>query len=258
MPLRDTSDKVIIQDGRSDPAAHSFEEFRLADAGFCLATRSEPDEATRETSLGRGFAVLTVNIAQLVAKKEVLILTVNIARVSLKKDYFRRHVDCWQLLEKVLLPLSPVLLIFASGCSGAVCVNPLFAQLHPDLLHLPATVKSLRAMRLKNLFSLLPTGCFKGNNLATVFMLFLGMEGRLACVCALASRPITDPRHRSPRPHMRFDSQVRVHEEDETSLPQKIPPSFSLSQYGLERPHTLDRCPRSTSVARTVFLPGLE
>ena len=45
VPVRDTSDEVIIQDGRSDPAAHSFEEFRLADAGICLATRSEPDEA---------------------------------------------------------------------------------------------------------------------------------------------------------------------------------------------------------------------
>ena len=40
VPVRDTSDKVIIQDGRSDPVAHSFEEFRLADAGICLATRS--------------------------------------------------------------------------------------------------------------------------------------------------------------------------------------------------------------------------
>ena len=52
-PVRDTSDKVSIHDGRSDPTAHSFEEFRLADAGICLATRSEPDVATRETSLGR-------------------------------------------------------------------------------------------------------------------------------------------------------------------------------------------------------------
>ena len=34
VPVRDTSDKVIIQDGRSDPAAHSFEEVRLADAVF--------------------------------------------------------------------------------------------------------------------------------------------------------------------------------------------------------------------------------
>ena len=37
VPVRDTSDKVIIQDGRSDPAARSFEEFRLVDAGICLA-----------------------------------------------------------------------------------------------------------------------------------------------------------------------------------------------------------------------------
>ena len=72
VPVRDTSDKVVIQDGRSDPAAHSFEEFRLADAGICLATRSEPDEATRETSLGRGLVILTVNIARVSLKKEVL------------------------------------------------------------------------------------------------------------------------------------------------------------------------------------------
>ena len=49
-----------------------------------------------------------------------------------------------------------------------LCINPLFAQLHPDLLHLPVTVKSLRVMRLKNLLCPLPTGCFEGYNLATV------------------------------------------------------------------------------------------
>ena len=64
VPVWATSDKVIIQDGRSDPAAHSFEEFRLADACICLATRSEADEAMREMSLGRGLAILTVNIAR--------------------------------------------------------------------------------------------------------------------------------------------------------------------------------------------------
>ena len=51
VPARATSDKVIIQDGRSDPAAHSFEEFRFADASICLATQSEADEAMREMSL---------------------------------------------------------------------------------------------------------------------------------------------------------------------------------------------------------------
>ena len=59
---------MIIQDGRSDPAAHSFEEFRLADASICLATRSEADEAMPGMSLGRGFAILTV----MFVKKEVL------------------------------------------------------------------------------------------------------------------------------------------------------------------------------------------
>ena len=47
-------------------------------------------------------------------------------------------------------------------------------------------------MCLKNLLCLLHTGCFKGNNSVAAFMLFLGTEGRLA-----------------PRPHMRYDSQVR-------------------------------------------------
>ena len=94
---------------------------------------------------------------------------------------------------------SSVLLIFASGCFGVVFVNPLFAQFHPDLLHLPATVKSLRVMCLKNLLCLLPTGCFKGNNSVTAFMMFLGTEGRLACVCVPAFRPTTDPRHRHAR-----------------------------------------------------------
>ena len=86
---------------------------------------------------------------------------------------------------------SSVLLIFASGCFGVVFVNPLFVQLHPDLLHLPSTVKSLRVTRLKNLLCPLSTGCFKGNNLVTVFM----TEVRLACVCVLASRPAVYPRH---------------------------------------------------------------
>ena len=70
MPLRDTSDKVIIQDGWSDLVARYFEEFRLADAGISLATRSEPDEATRETSLGRGLVILTVNIERVSLQKE--------------------------------------------------------------------------------------------------------------------------------------------------------------------------------------------
>ena len=37
---------------------------------------------------------------------------------------------------------------------------------------------------------------------------------------------------------MRFDSQVRVQEEDETSLPQKIPPSFSFYRSTGRRGHT--------------------
>ena len=72
VPVRATSDKAIIQDGWSVPVVHSFEEFRLAGARICLATRREAEEAIREMSLGRGLLILTVNIARVFAKKEVL------------------------------------------------------------------------------------------------------------------------------------------------------------------------------------------
>ena len=53
----------------------------------------------------------------------------------------------------------------------------------------------------------------------------------------------------SPRPHTRFDSQVRVQEEDETSLPQKISPSFSFYRCTVWRGHTpgtvVPHCPTS-------------
>ena len=171
VPVRDTSDKVIFQDGRSDPTAHSFEELRLADAGICLATRSEPDEAPHETSLGRGLVILTVNIVWVSLKKEVLFPKTcwPTTRCSPRTVRFGstlsllRHAGCLQSSKKVLLPLFPatrrpprtarfgssfsvfrslVLLIFASGSLGAVFVNPLFAQLYPDLLHLPITCAS--------------------------------------------------------------------------------------------------------------------
>ena len=58
-PARDTSAKVIIQDGWSVPVVHSFEEFRLADTSICLATRSEAEEAMRQLRSGSGLAVLT-------------------------------------------------------------------------------------------------------------------------------------------------------------------------------------------------------
>ena len=120
--MRDTSDKVIIQDGRSDPAAHSFQEFRLA-------ARSEPDEATRETSLGRGLVILTVNIARVSLKKEVLLpktcwllavvrdgsgprfLTTRCSPRTVKFGAtlsLLRPVGCLLSSKKVLLPLSPV------------------------------------------------------------------------------------------------------------------------------------------------------
>ena len=74
----------------------------------------------------------------------------------------------------------------------------LFGQLHPDLLHLPVIVKS-QGDASQEFVCLLPTGCFTGYKLATVFMMFLGTERRLACVRALASGPTTDPRHRHAR-----------------------------------------------------------
>ena len=139
VPVRDTSDKVIIQDGRSDPAAHSFEEFRLADAGICLATRSEPDEATRETSLGRTCHPHGEHRSGVSEKGG-----------AVPKDLL---AVCWcqrgfGAAFSYTILRSSVLLIFASGCFGVVFVDLLSAQFHHDLLHLPATVKSLRVMYL--------------------------------------------------------------------------------------------------------------
>ena len=57
-PARDTSAKVVIQDGWSVPVVHSFEECRLADTGTCLATRSKAEEAMRELRSGGGLAIL--------------------------------------------------------------------------------------------------------------------------------------------------------------------------------------------------------
>ena len=52
---------------------------------------------------------------------------------------------------------------------------------------------------------------------------------------------------------MRFDSQVRVQEEDETSLPHKIPPSFSFYRCTVWRGHTpWTVVLQSTSVAHIV------
>ena len=73
-------------------------EFRLADAGICLATRSDPDEATRETTLGRGL------VADVREGSVPRFLTVKFgSTLSLL-----RHVGCLLSSKKVLLPLSPV------------------------------------------------------------------------------------------------------------------------------------------------------
>ena len=169
-PVRDTSDKVIIQDGRSDPAAHSFEEFRLADAGICLATRSEPDEATRETSLGRGLVILTVNIARVSLKKEVLLPKTCWLFAVVREGSMPRFPTTRCLPRTVRfgssfsVSRSSVLLILQAD----VLVSFLSTRCSPSLSHLPATVKSLRVMRLKNLLCLLPLDVLK----ATIWSLF--------------------------------------------------------------------------------------
>ena len=191
-PVRATSAKVIIQDGWSDPAAHSFEEFRLADAGVCLATRSEADEAMRKTSLGRGLAILTVNIA-----------------LRKRRCCFQSHVGCLLLSEKVLVPRFPatrcsprtdkfgptstifrssVLLSLQAEVSVSFFVNPLFAQFRSDLLHLPAIVKSLRVMCLKNLLCPLPTGCFERQQFGHCIHEVFGYERAVSvCLCPCPS-----------------------------------------------------------------------
>ena len=112
-------------------------KFRLADARICLATRSDPDEATRETSLGRSLAVVREGSVP-------RFLTTRCSRRTVKFGStlsLLRHVGWLLSSKKVLLPLSPVthclsrtvkcsssfsifrrsvLLIFASGCFGAV------------------------------------------------------------------------------------------------------------------------------------------
>ena len=123
----------------------------------------------------------------------------------------------------------------------------------------------------------------KAYNLATAFHDVFGYGKTVSvrlCPCLLLDPPrirdIATPRTCLLTIH------VRVQEEDETSLPKKIPPNFSFYRCtGWTRPHTRDRCLRSTTVARivrracltevlygntsfetrasaTVFLPGLE
>ena len=134
----------------------------------------------RVTSLGRGLAILTVNIARVSLKKEVLFPKTCWLFAVVREGLVPRFPTTRCSPRTVKFGLSSpnlrssVLLTFASGGFGVVFVNPLFAQFRPDLLHLPATVKCLRVMCLKNLLCLLPTGCFQGSNSVTAFMMFLG------------------------------------------------------------------------------------
>ena len=80
-------------------------EFRLADAGICLATRSDPDEATRETTLGRGL------VADVREGSVPRFLTTRCSPRTVKFGStlsLLRHLGCLLSSKKVLLPLSPV------------------------------------------------------------------------------------------------------------------------------------------------------
>ena len=58
-PVSDPVAKVLIQDGWTVPFVQTFEDFRMAETGFCLATRSEAEEAIRELRSVKGLAILT-------------------------------------------------------------------------------------------------------------------------------------------------------------------------------------------------------
>ena len=84
--------------GKLKAASVPVREFRLADAGICLATRSDPDEATREMTLGRGL------VADVREGSVPRFLTVKFgSTLPLLRD-----VGCLLSSKKVLLPLSPV------------------------------------------------------------------------------------------------------------------------------------------------------
>ena len=56
--VSDLPAKVLIQDGWSVPVLQTFEDFRMADTGVCLATRSEAEEAIHELRSGKVLAIL--------------------------------------------------------------------------------------------------------------------------------------------------------------------------------------------------------
>ena len=79
-------------------------KFRLAVARICLATRSDPDEATRETSLGRSLAVVREGSVPRFLTTRCSRRTVQFgSTLSLS-----RHVGCLLSSKKVLLPLPPL------------------------------------------------------------------------------------------------------------------------------------------------------
>ena len=237
-------------------------EFRLADARICLATRSDPDEATRETSLGRSLAVVREGSVP-------RFLTTRCSRRTVKFGStlsLLRHVGWLLSSKKVLLPLPPVthclsrtvkcsssfsrrsvLLIFASGCFGAV-----FCQLsvRPSPSRFVALARNCQVSQgdasQEFVVSTAHWMFLKATIWPLLFMMFLGTERRLVCVCALASRPTTDPRHRHARTRALI---ARCACKKRTRRPchrrsRRVSP-FIAVRVG-------DRCLRSTTVARIV------
>ena len=113
-PARDTSGKVIIQDGWSVPIVHSLEEFGLADTGICLATRSEAEKAMRELRSGSGLAILTTK--QIEAGSEEIEFEVKTSqglstmwkRTWCSWETFRSHASVLRQEEELWRPTLPL------------------------------------------------------------------------------------------------------------------------------------------------------
>ena len=134
--VRYTSTKVIIQDGWSDPVVQSFEEFRLANTGVCLVTRSEAEEAIHELRSGKGLAIQEVELEVKTAQSQPSMWK----RILGTTGHLSRHVE---------------LLSATRVCGGRHCTScgRLFPQhCHPDAWKTALTrPKSATAHWLKKL-----------------------------------------------------------------------------------------------------------
>ena len=102
----------FFQDGWSVPVVHSFEEFRLADTGICLATRSEAAEAMLELRSGGGFTILTTkHIVVVVEEIEFEVKTFHCLSTMWKADIwcswetFRSHTSVLRQEEELWRPI---------------------------------------------------------------------------------------------------------------------------------------------------------